>query len=100
MRTFWRQANLAKVGYEFADNRSLSQKMQSDEKLTSLVIEKRKLLASNWSDDATKCLKNSLEELTDLVMDKESDSRRILAITNIVKVIGELKIALDVLGDD
>lgn len=75
-------------------------KMQSDEKLTSLVIEKRKLLASNWSDDATKCLKNSLEELTDLVMDKESDSRRILAITNIVKVIGELKIALDVLGDD
>ena len=75
-------------------------RMESDEQLSSLVLQKRKLLASNWSLNTTKCLNSSLEELISLVEDRESDSRRILAITNLVKVVGELRIAADVLEDD
>lgn len=68
--------------------------------LTSLYQQKKQLLVSGWQQELTKCLNIALQKLTELILDRDSEPRRITALTNAIKVVGELQIASDVLGDD
>ncbi|KYC34491.1 hypothetical protein WA1_51605 [Scytonema hofmannii PCC 7110] len=72
-----------------------------DPVLTGIVGQKRKILQEQWSVNATACLNAALIEMRrrfSLAATKEN-AEMILAIAASVKIVGELRIAIDALRD-
>lgn len=98
---FYEDKQVAKRwGIETRSIRNYRARLTEDEHLVSLYQQKKQLLVSGWQQDVTKCLNITLQKLTELILDRDSEPKRITALTNAVKVVGELKIAADVLNDD
>ncbi len=87
-------------GVDVRTIRNYRARLSEDKHLTSLYLTKKQLLVSGWQQDLTKCLNIALQKLTELILDRDSEPRRITALTNAVKVVGELQIAADVLSDN
>lgn len=98
---FYEDKQVAKRwGIETRSIRNYRARLSEDQHLILLYQQKKQLLVSGWQQDTSKCLKIALEKLAELIIDKDSEPKRITAVANAVKIVGELKIASDVLGDD
>lgn len=69
-----------------------------DPQLSSLFQLKSQLLEREWTADATKALKVSLDKLIELVKD-DGKPEQIHAVAGAIKIVGELKIASDALSE-
>lgn len=76
-------------------------KEREDAEFHELVQLKRRILLADWQQDASKCLKISLNRLAEIIqVARGEDAELIQAIANCCKVVGELKLTAEALQDE